>query len=158
MIGLLPSVLGTDPSWRLLHTKVSVSQGTIDDNGFVNYEEIPLEVWNNTHFSDSLFETYRFADRVLWFPYSNMSLKGNLLSNDHHTFLITVGYAPNEECGMTFQEYIENLSPIELNLVINNEYIDPKDFENPIKKTLTTDYNYYININFQTISDLFIKK
>ena len=87
-----------------------------------------------------------------------MSLKGNLLSNDHHTFLITVGYAPNEECGMTFQEYIENLSPIELNLVINNEYIDPKDFENPIKKTLTTDYNYYININFQTISDLFIKK
>ena len=94
----------------------------------------------------------------MWFPSSNLSLQGSRFSSQAESFLITVGYTPNDECGMTFQEYVQEANLIEFNFLISNEYIDPKNTNDPIQIATKDQFYHFIETDTQIFSDIYIKK
>ena len=72
--------------------------------------------------------------------------------------MILATYTPNDECGMSLYSINEDVPYIELFFKIVNEYIDPKNFENPIQTAVTDQYYTILRYNAYTLGDIFIRK
>ena len=159
MIAVSQFTFSQTGTWAEKHTKLSLFHTISPENEPETIEQIPLEVWNETHFSASIIEVFGTDNEYLWFPASsNLTLQGSRHFNQHHAFQVRATYVPNEECGMTFQQYVDDVRTIYLNFFIANEYIDPKDFDNPIQIAFKDYYNTFIEIDSQTYADLYIRK
>ena len=97
-------------------------------------------------------------DKFYCFPKSNLSLLGSVYGSESHYLSITVQYTSNDECGMSYDEYSRSFFHIELKLVIANEYIDPKNFENPIQIAMKDHFYAMLKVDSITYFDLLIKK
>ena len=158
MIGLAQGTSSFNRSCVQNHTKITAYNFTYANGEYQDIEEVPLELWNETHFPASVFDRFRPGIGALWFPSSNLSLQGSRFSSQAENFLITVGYTPNDECGMTFQEYVQEANLIEFNFLISNEYIDPKNTNDPIQIATKDQFYHFIETDTQIFSDIYIKK
>ena len=77
---------------------------------------------------------------------------------DFQNFVAFIQYTPNDECGMSENEFYTDILYIELNYFIVNEYIDPKNFENPIQKTFKDIHYSYLKMFVHNLIDLDIRK
>ena len=124
----------------------------------INYEEILLEIWNQTHLPNSTLEGFYNGNEYFWLPTSGLTLQGSTTSSVSNYFLIEAKYEPNNEWGMTFDEYINDLQYVELILIIANEYIDPKNHDNPIQTAINDHYYVMLESQSRTYFDLFVRK
>ena len=72
--------------------------------------------------------------------------------------MILAQYTQNDECGMTFAQADQAVSHIGLNFKIVNEYIDPKNFDNPIQTVVTDQYYTIVRFNSYTLNEIYIRK
>ena len=102
--------------WGNKHTSFQLKHYK-NSSGFEQYTEIPLEVWNETHFPASLLEGNGIDLEYLWIPFSNLSIEGSYFTQEIQEFQIIPTYIPNDECGLDYAEYSVGLEYMELNLL-----------------------------------------
>ena len=59
---------------------------------------------------------------------------------------------------MTFNDYINDVSHIELVFIIANEYIDPKNHDNPIQIAVNDHHYVMLESKSRTYFDLLVQK
>ena len=59
---------------------------------------------------------------------------------------------------MTFNDYMNNLSHIEMSFVISNEYIDPKNHDYPIQIAINDHHYVMLESQSRTYFDLLVQK
>ena len=122
------------------------------------FEKIQLETWNQTHLSNSTLNRFHNGNRYLCLPRSGLTLQGSTTSKISHNILAEVIYEYNDEWGMTFNDYINDVSHIELVFIIANEYIDPKNHDNPIQVTINDHHYVMLESQSRTYFDLLVQK
>ena len=123
------------------------------------YEAIQFEEWNETHFPAYLVERFNSERQYLWFPSSfNYSLQGSRVSPEGQKYIIRISYIPNDECGMTFEEYSKYVRYLDIGFMVSDEYIDPKNIENPIQIAIKDHLHYFIEAHSPVITDMYIRK
>ena len=80
------------------------------------------------------------------------------MANNHQRFSLTASYTPNNECGMSLLQVSEDVNYISLYFKIINEYIDPKNFEDPIQTVVTDKYYTVLRYSSFTLNDIYIRK
>ena len=59
---------------------------------------------------------------------------------------------------MTFDEYLYDVREVQIMIVTTNEYIDPKNYDNPIQVVTNDHYYAILDTNSITYFDLLIQK
>ena len=88
-------------------------------------------------------------------------MKGSFYSRQREYFSIVTNYQAyihNSECNISFFDYRIDVEYIELALIVANEYIDPKNFEDPIQVVVKDHYYTLLELNSQTYMDVYVKK
>ena len=67
-------------------------------------------------------------------------------------------YQYNPKCPLSFEEYTDKISKVELAMVIGNERFDPSDTDEPIQRLITDQYNGHFSPKTNNLYSLFIGK
>ena len=78
--------------------------------------------------------------------------------NKFSNFGLEFYYEYNSSCPITFEEYKERVTEIHLYTLVVNEYFDPSDREDPIKRLITDKYLGYFSPNVFNRYNLFVEK
>ena len=63
------------------------------------------------------------------------------IQNNYSSFGVKLLYEYNPSCPITYEEYTDKISQIDLSLIIGNERFDPSNIEEPVQR-LTTDQHF----------------
>ena len=140
---------------QLYQYKVSKDENGLNPNR--KYEYYDFEKCNNTHFSDKDFENFPYLNYLDWIS-SNFSVSGSHLANTFSTFGVHIRHKYNSSCPLTYEELIDKIYRLEINLVIANEYFDPSNREDPIKKVNTDQFHSLSTPQTSNLYNVFVKK
>ena len=121
-------------------------------------EIIPFESWDGNYLHNFISTNIFNRDEYLCLPSSGLTLQGSFSSDFSNFFAITVEYEPNEEWGMTYDQYVNDVKYVELMFIIANEYIDPKNYDNPVQVEINDHYYVGVDPRSATFMNLFVQK
>ena len=130
-----------------------------DENNKIDFTShyYSLENWNESHFSSYTFDTIPDLKYMLWLP-SNFSLTGSSFSKIFRNMNLVIKYRPNTFWPLTYEEFLNKVDYLRLNLVIANEYFDPYNKEDPIQTVINDQYYVIFSPDKLTRYSVFVQK
>ena len=138
----------SNAQWVRKSTKHTLYQytSTYDNRNFNIIKESYVDVrWNESHFPAETFERVPTLRNFNYIP-SNFNLSEfHFSDNGYNSVLVVLYYEYQNDCPITYDEYIDSIQYFGSNLIVMNEYFDPSDIENPISTVINDDYDHFFS-------------
>ena len=121
-----------------------------------DYEEVSIEEWNSNEYP--VLSSINISEKFYWLP-SSLSIRPtfrDLTLRDKYRIFITGTLTPG--CNTSMQEYIEGVNYVQAYLTIFNEYLDPKNADDPIQQSYNRQYNFIMDPKQYTFPYIYIRK
>ena len=84
--------------------------------------------------------------------------RSTLSKNEYRSITILSYFEHQNDCSITYEEYIENVEFSVLYLIVSNEYFDPVNIESPVGSVINDDYLHYYTPRFHHRYSLGVQK
>ena len=89
----------------------------------------------------------------------NFNLSGSQYSDSgYNSVLILAFYEYQSDCPITYEDYIDRIQFLVLNLFVSNENFDPTKIEDPISTVINEDYDHYFTPKLHNRFSLNVQK
>ena len=85
-------------------------------------------------------------------------MSGTETSKKHNSLTLVVNFDPNQSCGMTFENYMEQVLEINLAIYFSNEFLNPYNFDDPIQTLLEDKYRMILDPRVISYKRFYIRK
>ena len=162
MLGVGISAISTPGSCSHQSTKFTLHQNlkvVNEENITENSDEqiTPIE-WNETHFPSLYnYQSTISNESIYWFPYDSV-LSGTVTSQRYDSLAILIRFESDSSWEMTFEEYIQEVSAIQVFVFFNNEILDPHNFDDPVQQIYNDKYLMLIDPKDVTFINFYARK
>ena len=130
----------------------------VSGNSNIESEVIDFAEWNATHFPN--FDNYEHIasrEHLFWLP-SDLNITGSRISQRFETFMLGVSFNPYSSCGMSYEEFLQDVSRVNILLLVGNEIINPHKFDDPVQTIVDDQYTMIVDPKQLTYVDLYLRK
>ena len=85
-------------------------------------------------------------------------LTGSFSSENFNSIVVELKYEFNNQCSLSYEQFIERVFEVRMQFIFANEYFDPLKNEDPIKTVISDQYYVYMSPKLYTNYDIFIEK
>ena len=121
-------------------------------------DKLDLIEWNETNFATFYEHQTTYSNKTIyWFP-QDSQLLGAETSEQSKKLALAINFEPNHSCGMSFEEYMQEIRSIDLVIYSSNEFLNPFNFDDPIQTVLDDKYTLLIDPRVMSYYRYYIRK
>ena len=80
------------------------------------------------------------------------------MSQRFETFMLGVSFKSDSSCGMSYEEFLLDVSRVNILLLVGNEIINPHNFDDPVQTIVDDQYTMIVDPKQLTYVDLYLRK
>ena len=121
-------------------------------------DRLDLIEWNETNFATFYEHQTTWSNTTIyWYP-QDSQLLGTETSVQSKNLALEIYFEPNRSCGMSFEEYMQEMESINLAIYSSNEFLNPFNFDDPIQTVLDDKYSVIIDPRVMSFYRYYIRK